>query len=275
MSLATLVWRDVKTGIEIQDRGAKTIEELEEFLWMYRYFLPEDLVEIRVKELSNEEVEKCHPIFVEKKYSKNPFGLEFQGRMFTFSVFYSKCDEMYKSNKEQSKIIGSMPHIGFVNKIFDYHHNSKMEIIRVWIEIIHQEKNLKTAIEKLTLMNIDHRRELIYKGRFFTDDVKNICKYCEIMFGISRFEVATFFEKHNPDEILSLLNEDKPSSKNKYIIMRVGAIYAELGNYEKAKEFYQRGLEMRKDNNNWPSYVDEFEEHYKKYGTSILSSTHF
>ncbi|CAH6419772.1 Hypothetical protein HVR_LOCUS850 [uncultured virus] len=186
-------------------------------------------------------------------------------------IFNSIADDLYrqcvKDGTEEYKIFGSLCHQGFVNHLFDYHHESGMSSVRRWIT---QIGTFYDPIKIQALKSYDS--DSIYEGGFFSSHVRKLCWYCEMMFGVSRYEVAKNFAKKSPEYFLSKEGDVTSKAHN---IAHVAAIYAENGNYEKALEYYKLSVSILDGKDwqcNYQQSLDNFLKYYQQNGTSILSS---
>jgi hypothetical protein len=178
---------------------------------------------------------------------------------------YKRCVE---AGTQQFKIVGSLCHRGFVNTLFDREHCSDIDWIRRCTE------QIGNAFDPVIISKLKHTSEggHIYVGGFYTDQVKRFCEYCEIMFGVNKYEVAKYFAKTDPKTID--INCDSLSTKT-YNMSIVAAIHAENGDYDQALKYYQMATALLEGKTWQPNYqrsLDKFLKYFKKNGTTILSS---
>jgi len=197
-------------------------------------------------------------------------------------LFDSFCDHLYKisqndsnKHKNQHKIYGSCCHRGFINSLFDYHHQSGMSSIRKYVEIIGDcVDNVLENISKLSaLKKSQYGGDTIYKNGFYTSYVEKMCEYCEIMFGMSRYEIAKHFEKEDPESFIRKAETSEKDYEKRYLMFCVGAIYAENGEYERALSTLREANKMIRDEHGiFTSEIEDLIRYYETNGTSILSS---
>ena len=92
------------------------------------------------------------------------------------------------------------------------------------------------------------------------------------MFGVDKFEVAKLFELKDPKSI-SLPKDN--ISKRAYNEKMIGTIYAEKGNIEKARKYYEQSIKTLEGKSwqcNFISRYNDFDKYVAENGTSILSS---
>ena len=167
-------------------------------------------------------------------------------------------------------LVSSLWWRGYVNVLFDYNHCSYKNIVWEWMGLI------GTTFDPMVITNLKgaYRDSGIYVNGFFTNDVIRLCEYCHQLFGKNKFEVARLFTKRNVTDF-NLQGPDLVSRA--YNLTRVATIYAEDGNIESARKYYQESIRILEGKDWQCNYVDKynkFEEYVKIHGTSILSS-HF
>ena len=205
-------------------------------------------------------------------------------KSFVESVIDVAAKSIFEKNPDilpNVNLIGSLWHRGFVNVLFDRNHCSYIQTVREWINLIGNkfDPNIITNLGVAGTTGI-------YVKKFYTDDVKRLCEYCHQMFGVDKYEVAKLFATRNPDEF-DIVNGRK--STRAHNLSLVAAVYAERGNVESARKYYQDAITVL-NGKNWPvseeqtavrfphwqcNFIDKlekFETYVNKYGTSILSS---
>ncbi len=181
-------------------------------------------------------------------------------------IFYDMADFLYeqciKENSNDYKVYGSLCHIGFVNDLFDYHHQAHMSSIRQWITDIGDAYNPE-IITNLKSYGPDS----IYVEGFYCKDVKRLSIYCEIMFGVNRYEVAKLFVKRSPKYFLNREHEA-------HNMLYIGGIYAENGDYENALKYYRESIQLSSNGCRffYQHHLDNLINHYNETGTSMLST---
>ncbi|VBB18047.1 hypothetical protein YASMINEVIRUS_510 [Yasminevirus sp. GU-2018] len=154
-------------------------------------------------------------------------------------VFNSISDAMYKDIKDDPnrknlfKVYGSMCHRGFVNSVFDYNHQSEMAKLRNYVGIIGNDReevleNIKilSDIRSSFVSEYDKPSDLsIHKNGFYTSYVRMIAIYCEMMFGLSRYDIAKVFEKTDPKVFEEYVNETKNTDIAKYSMFKAGYVF--------------------------------------------------
>lgn len=189
--------------------------------------------------------------------------------------FLSTSDVELKSHMFH-KIHGTCCNVGYINYHFDYHKCSGMSLIRNWIEMLHSTSNLKNNVELITENGLKTKyqdNESIYKGRFYTSEVQKLSEYCEEVFGVSRFIVATYFEKSNPEIFMKKIGQEKNLNRKGYYLIVLASIYAELDDYSNALKTYIEALDtFDNPDHGWKCHLEKFKEYYNKNGTTILSS---
>ena len=181
-------------------------------------------------------------------------------------------NELYKqcinNGTSEFKTIGSLCHRGFINVLFDKNQCSEFKKVQYWIDQICDSYD-PIIISNLQFTSVS---DGIYVGGFYTNHVKRLCEYCEIMFGVNKYEVAKCFAKINPE---SFLFDEPILYKRAYNIRKVAAIYAENDNYEEALKYYTLSVDLLNGQNwqcNYQIKMDNFIDYVKKNGTPILSS---
>ena len=290
-----------KTGKETKIVGPyknRTLIEEEETMYG-RHLLPLTSLSIRTRNI------KLHPMKSHEKISfdtkkHNPFNSDFKpptktiiipkdptdARDLPWKLILNSSQEekdwvesirniasisCYKNNldiKLTSDLVGSLWWRGYVNALFDYNHCSYKNIVWQWMGLIGNNFD-PVVITNLKGADIGSG---IYVNGFFTDDVTRLCEYCHKLFGKDKYEVATLFIKRN----LTDFNCQEPDIVNRaYNLTQVAAIYAEDGNIESARKYYQESICLLEGKDWQCNYIDtynKFEEYVKLHGTSILSS---
>ena len=265
---AVLKCKDILTNREYVARTPQLLRSVKEDVDMYNRH------NNGLKEFGYEIVEtinsKYNTIPIESMYTPNPFNSRLKKERYTHtiipknpddprdlpwkitfdaeaeekdwveSIINSIADNLYKQclneKTDQYKIYGSLCHHGFINHLFDYHHCSNMSNIRSWIsEIGPSYEPVKISALK------SYDSNSIYEGGFYCSDVRNLCIYCETMFGVSRYEVANLFTKRSHEYFM---NTDGDIYKKAYNMQKVAAIYAENNNYNNSIEHYQLSVYM-------------------------------
>jgi hypothetical protein len=141
-----------------------------------------------------------------------------------------------------------------------------------WIDIIGFQFDPK-SIKKL--YGSDCSDLSLYINGFYTNEVRNICDYCQRMFKISRYEIATYFEKREPIYFLQMADKEQDWLKKRNLLRKVGMIYAENNDMDKAMNYFIETDEMTTKNdkrNSWPKFASELKVYVEKNKTSILFS---
>jgi len=178
-----------------------------------------------------------------------------------------------------SIVYGSLWHVGFVNTLFGYiilcRRDIKMlksHLETIGASIFNVHSGIK-ALSNLKSTNTNVCNKSIYKNDFSISFVRQICTYCNVLFGSDVYEIAKIFEKNDPNIFVryGLASSDKTIGRQ--CMFKAGYIYAELDNYKKANEMFKVGLSMCYDHDG--TYIDKLkklEEYYKIYDTTILFS---
>lgn len=305
---ALLTYTDPITQIKITSSYPGIIQSIDEDIEMYRRHIPEKLMifdKIIIPGTYDEicQDETYETFILDRNYRPNPFNAHLKQERYSYVIipkllsdprdgewivrfdaeheekdhvmshFDEYCLDIYKKGKinHKHKIFGSACHRGFVNHLFDYTHNSQMNEIREWIELIgdHFDPNVLLKLDQY-----DDSGTSIYTQGFYTETVKQLCKYCEIMFGIDRYTVANYFPKKDISTFFNSKSGDHISAA--YNMQHVAAIFAEHNDCENARKYYQIAIDLIGDDDfckyNYQSTLDEFNDYYKKHGTCVLSS---
>lgn len=319
---AVIVYTDAKTGLSEKTfpKILRSVEE--EIAMYERHMSSEDITfTMEVLKESYDELRKIHAersFLIDSSYRPNPFNAllkpekshtviipklpndpkdcawaltfnhDSEEKGWVQDMFNTFCDKIYSNSikdpktNDMYKIFGSLCHRGFVNHVFDYHHQSGMNEIRHYVEIIGSDKEkvingIKTLSNKKTT-NISDSNPLdlsIYKNGFYTSYVDMISRYCELMFGLDKYVVASHFEKNDPEIFMEIANKTKSKFTARYSMFKAGAIHAELGNYEKALAIFEQGNRVAPDEHGiFTDKIKKFREYYEKHETTVLSS-HF
>lgn len=161
------------------------------------------------------------------------------------------------NNIDSAVWIGSLWHTGFVNFLFDKNYCYYFKLVNKWIETI--GKTYDPTV--LSTLNGYLSNDSIYKGGFFTKDVVRLCEYCQHVFGVNKYEVSQHFVKCDISKFDIITPNQYVQDHN---MTMIAAIYAELGEIEKAREYYEKSGRVSK--------LKSFEDYVEKNGTSILSS---
>lgn len=194
-------------------------------------------------------------------------------KTYVTDVFLMHGDRMFRENVNIIpcvELVGSLWHKGFVNVLFDGTHCSYMHKVWSWIEDIGNVYNPE-VLKTLTLAGIGSHS--IYKNAFFTENVVRLCEYCQLVFGVDKYETSKLFAKRDIPEITLDPKAYIPSQAQK--LTHVAAIYAEHGNVRKAREYYKKSIAILEGENCRCNYVrtfENFEAYVEKNGTSVLSS---
>lgn len=206
---------------------------------------------------------------------------QIEEKKYVMDRFNGICADIYqKSIKDDSlsvlhKIYGSCCHKGYINVHFDYTKCSSMSKIQKMIEILHS-CNLKDAMININQMNqieYNENNPGIYQSNFNTDIVRKICTYCEDIFGHNKYEVAQYFTKTDPNNIIKIINSSLNKVNNIYFYKLLIFIYAELDNYKLAIETYENAIELfGYMDPHFESDIKKLKLYHEKNGTTILFS---
>lgn len=162
----------------------------------------------------------------------------------------------------RTDLVGSIYHQGYVNKLFavDCPHMHK---VKEWIRLIGTEFN-PSIISRLTGSALGQN---IYLNNFYTFDVKNICEYCHMLFGVNKFAVARLFVKNDPTKFrISTKEHVFTRALN---LEKVASIHAENGDIDLARIYYEA---CESYPNMYAGVVDAFNNYVWVNKTSILFS---
>lgn len=293
---------DVLTGYEI-DFFPRSLKSICENIDMFRRHMPSDIInfDYMVWDTVPPELGGFCTLDIYKPNPDNASLKEYptesdikREKMACKYEFDELCDMIYERSQLKPetqylyKVYGSMCHRGFVNKIFDDHHQAYMDTLRYYIELIGSTRD--TVLQGIKIINdrepSKYRGAGIYKNSIDASHIAMICKYCELMFNISRFTVATYFDKNDPELYIRkayiLRNKCKNDpdstssndlSKARFLMFKAGYIYGELDNYDKALQTFEIGYQMTPDTHGiFADKITEFKAYYAQYGTSVLSS---
>lgn len=186
-------------------------------------------------------------------------------------------EKIYKNNthiQPSPTMVESLWHRGYVNILFDRTHCSYFSTVRDWIRQIGNTYN-PTVISNLKGVCGGSG---LYRGEFFTNDVKHLCEYCHKIFAIDRYETAKLFTTKDPQDFdIPACGDETKISTRAYRLTQVAAVYAERGCIDSAREYYQKAIETLNGKDwqcNFIKQFKDFEKYVEQHGTSILSS-HF
>lgn len=299
MSYAFVIYTDVKTGLQYESKPT-ILERIKEDIEIMRRHVKEDLITFQIERIDGtyEFLKEKYP-YIESRYRPNPFNASKKKDMdyimipkdpddprdlpwkiiidnqkeeikwvnneldFIGNRFYQLCLD---NHTEHYKIYGSLSHRGMIIKIFDYQHNSRMDLHRYWIELIGECFDP----DKLSMLKSTDD-ESIYQQGFYTSEAKKICEYCETMFGIDKYKVASYLSKRDP----SFFDGTKPDFNGSYDLAHIAAIHAENGDYDQALHYYQLAIDHTSNPHTKTTYgekLKQFQKYYEAHGTTILSS---
>lgn len=295
------------SGMTYHDNNFKTLQETCEDIEMYTRHLDNSKIKFSMERLnvttfnSMTNIQKLTCITFE--YSKNPFNAKLKsihdsgGMLFdcaskeklwvvyTFDTICKSMYEQYKANHSSKWVApkyGSCVHRGLINDIFNRNCCSFINEVYDWCEIIgdcYDPSNLR----KLQPWK---NNESIYQIGYYTSIIKNICKYCEIMFNVNKFEVAKCFEKRSIEYFQTLeekaIEKLKKNSyryyidedvirKRRYYKNRIACVHAEMNNHDIALKLLEE-CETMYDDPYYKGKRDELMKYIEINGTSILSS---
>lgn len=178
--------------------------------------------------------------------------------------------KIYKDNSDilpNVKLINSLWHRGFVNVLFDLERCSYADKVWKWIYLIGDKYDANTISNIRGICS-----EGLYVKDLFTKDVKNLCNYCHLVFGVDKYKTAKLFTTRKPEEF-DINNEN--IWRRAYALIQVAAIFAEREDLKSARTYYKKSITALKGDNCQCNYVkrfEEFEKYVKTHRTSILSS---
>lgn len=174
-----------------------------------------------------------------------PFVWDNQEREYEYAMdtYHYVAVQMYQlclSNNDHKsyKVVGSICHDGFVNHLFDHYHRGHMPAIRSWIETIGQQYD-PSKLKTIHLPRFDDYVG-VYAQNLYCCDVIKLCEYCEIMFGVSKYDVAPMFERESLDAVIQSCKTDKQDELSPSALYRLARICAENDDYQGALLYCQR-----------------------------------
>jgi tetratricopeptide (TPR) repeat protein len=314
---ATIHCYDVKADLECPyfytQKIPKLLQSAKEHVEMLERHTSKDDIAFTVKVLPEtydelkSKLDSVGTILLKEKYDPNPFNAALKKERYSQTIIpkdpsdsrdlpwvitwdalkeeerYVKsdlnsiADSMYslscENNDNKYKVYGSYAHRGFVNSLFKYQNCSFMDCVRGWITTI-GDKFDPDKIGSLRFFGYD---DSIYKGHFYEKYAVILCEYCEKMFDISKYEVSKYFEKKDPQFFLDKLDSnDNPYLECRYF-SKIAYVYAELGNYEKAIEYFTKYVgTMSTEKIKKSGYIrdiniiEQFNNYCEENGTSML-----
>lgn len=184
--------------------------------------------------------------------------------------------ELYESQVRNGdkhyKVFGSFSHRGFVMHLINTLRSmvslEDSSMIKNWIKQIGNSYDP----EKIKSLKSTYS-ESIYKAGFYSDDVKLLSVYCELMFGINIYEVAKLFVTKDVSEVFD--NVQTPEDLETCFIT-MGDIYAENNNLNQALECYKQAQILTTNQTRQMLYQHKIENlinYHNLVGTCVLFSS--
>jgi len=180
---------------------------------------------------------------------------------------------IYETNSDITKsscdMYGSLWHCGLVQHIFGPRF---FPFCRGKNNNLIEQIGNKYDPKIISKIHSGYPEEGIYVSGFGTEDVKKLCEYISLMFGVNKFEVAKLFELRDPADIHLPDNDVSCLAYNQTLI---AAIFAEKGDIESAREYYKKSVDTLEGKNwqsNFKRKLEQFEKYVSNNGTSVLSS---
>lgn len=280
-TLAVVIWRDCKTGLEYigdPQNPRDAVENCDK----YRIYVSDnhlnDVVEIKVLPIKETVIEDA-VVDLESVNTDNSAA----DMLELVSVSLYQQSLKLDTTKDYCKIYDSICHRGLINTVFDYTNTSWMSKVRSDIEILGSNTDLD--LDKIRVLNdnvfvYDSIRstsfltKTIYKNGHTPWYVRGISDYCQTMFGINRYNVAKLFEKNDPIIFIDYASSISSDVVKHHCMFMAGCIHAELDNYEEALTMFEEANSLFSNDYiaDFITEVENFKEYYEKHGTSILSS---
>lgn len=299
---AIICYTDVLTGLS-DEMSPHELNSVQKSIQLYQRYMSSDIItfNIKVLDMEHDELLKLYPkLLMEPVYVPLPSDVGFRSLKCLLTrksyeilqcneMFDIFCDIIFRQSQQDPtkhnlcKVYGSLCHRGFVNYIFNYHHQWNMNVLRDYVKLIGSNKDtFLTQIDILSAMSPVDNEYTLYKNGFSPLNVGMICRYCEVMFDSNRFLIATHFKKCDPKSIVQhALNKVKMQDtydtdckiEIRTLMFTAGHIYAELNDYNMALQLFEHGNRLTRDTHGiFTNYIENFKAYNAQYGTCVLSS---